>query len=222
MPLSACPLLSCLPFLQGNFASDWGRADRQVLLKEAQAWQVCCWALRDASKWEELEMPSANLGPHLGTVGTQIGGAAESKRLPEPPNPLNISETFPNTWKMGAINGLLGDVPPCLFIPSIHFLLLTIMTLPTMCWRKKRKRKEQGWTVGRGGQGQHCQPGYFPRVFAHCLIKVGKTQNNARTECWRVAKWGVGASRSWAESLRQEDTTSRAKAHSLVRRKASD
>lgn len=139
MPLSAGPSLSCLPFLQRNFASDWGRADWQVLLKEAQAWQVCCWALRDASKWEELEMSSANLGLHLGTVGTQIGGAGESKRLPEPPNPLDISETFPNIWKMGAINGLLGDAPSSLFIPSIHFLLLTIMTLPTMYWRRKRK-----------------------------------------------------------------------------------
>lgn len=65
----------------------------------------------------------------------------------EPPDPLNISETFPNIWKMGAINRLLGDVPSCLFIPSIRFLLLMIMTLPTTCWRRKRRRGKS-----RGGQ----------------------------------------------------------------------
>lgn len=66
-------------------------------------------------------MPSVNLGPYLGTMGTQTEGAGERKRLPEPPDPLNISETFPNIWKMGAINRLLGDVPSCLFIPSVSF-----------------------------------------------------------------------------------------------------
>lgn len=76
--------------------------------------------------------------------------------------------------------------------------------------------------MGRGGQGQHCQPGYFPRVFAHCLTKVGKTQNNARTECWRVARWGVGGIKVLGRVSQAGGHHFQAKAHSLVRRKASD
>ena len=76
--------------------------------------------------------------------------------------------------------------------------------------------------MGRGGQGQHRQPGYFPRVFAHCLIKVGKTQNNSRTECWGVAKWGVRGIKVLGRVSLGGGHPFQAKAHSFVRRKASD
>lgn len=87
---------------------------------------------------------------------------------------------------------------------------------------EEEKRKEQGWTVGRGGQGQHRQPGCFPRVFAHCLIKVGKTQNNSRTEYRGVAKWWVGGIKVLGRVSLAGGHPFQAKAHSFVRRKASD
>lgn len=167
-------------------------------------------------------MPSANLGPHLGTMGTQTGGAGERKRLPEPPDPLNTSETFPNIWKMGAVNGLVGDVPSCLFIPSIHFLLLTIMTLPTMCWRRKRRRgKSRG---GRWAEEDRVNIASLD-TSQGCLHTVQSRWARHRITLGQSAggqQWGVGGIEVVGRVSQAGGHPFQAKAHSLVRRKASD
>lgn len=97
-----------------------------------KAWEVCWWALRDASRWEKLwrqEMPSANLGLPLALWGPKqkvLGKDRASQNLSTHLASLRLGSRI---WKMGALKGLLGIIPLCLsFIhssihPFIHFLL---------------------------------------------------------------------------------------------------
>lgn len=152
---------------------------------------------------------------HRGDPNRGCWGKEEAPRT-------SVSETFPNIWKMGAVNGLVGDVPSCLFIPSVHFLLLTVMTLPTMCWRRKRRRgKSRG---GRWAEEDRVNIASLD-TSQGCLHTVHSRWARHRVTLGQSAgeqQWGLGGIEVVGRVSQAGGHPFQAKAHGLVRRKASD